>query len=320
MNFKILKAIRAYSLIQKPLNMKFFIFSIAIAFFSFFVLEKASTQDLLAYLSKPIAEDSRVHENTYLQPDEIGCDGSANLILLLKELEDPVTGAQFKKSIESLPPGQGVRAWLALKDTPLSSSAYWLGRINRWQEAGLKFEFAYSMSDDAVQVLKNGVVVAEISRTAFKVKFNGFGGDIVCPPNRTVTVIGLYHPNEPFMGVWYLSKDLELHKLKMIAEGDLTQGNLRELVKNPGGINLLAVSNDFYNWDLNRDWLYEAAIVRGDIIRIVSDPSLPRTKWKNGIPPGQPGHIGQTRTQDEIDFLESYGFIYDPTIPGYRRP
>ena len=89
---------------------------------------------------------------------------------------------------------------------------------------------------------------------------------------------------------------------------------------NPGGINLLSVDN--WSWDLNRDWLYEAAIIRGDIIRIISDPNDPRTIWENGIPPGEPGHnpLGKTITGLEIEFLESYGFIYDPSIPGYRKP
>ena len=46
------------------------------------------------------------------------------------------------------------------------------------------------MADDVVQVQKNGTVVAEILENSFKVKLLGFGGDIACPLDRTVSVIG----------------------------------------------------------------------------------------------------------------------------------
>jgi hypothetical protein len=301
MIFKIVKAIRAYFLIQKLLTMKTFIFSIAIAFFSFFILEKASTQDFLAYLSRPIAEKPRIYENTYLQPDAIGCEGSASLIGLFDELENPVTGAQFKEFVLSLPTGQGVRAWLALKDTPLSSSVYWLGQVNKWQQAGLNFTFAFSMSDDVVQVQRNGIPIAELLRDAFKIKFNGFGGDIICPFDKTVTVIGLYERYENFLGLWHIDQ------LKISKFGD-----------NPGGINMF--SDQRWTRKLNREWL-QAAIDRGDIIRITSDPDHPRTHWGNGIPPGQPGHnpLDRTVTSEEIDQLKSNGYEYDPSIPGYKK-
>ena len=61
----------------------------------------------------------------------------------------------------------------------------------------------------------------------------------------------------------------------------------------------------------NRDWLQDA-VSRNDIIRIISDPSEPRTLWR---PNGD-----ATITQLEINHLEgqSVKYIYDSSIPGYR--
>ena len=121
------------------------------------------------------------------------------------------------------------------------------------------------------------------------------------------------------IGTWYLTKDLKLNRMSHVPVGELTQSAIPGLGLNPGGLNVLDVPNDIYSWDLNRDWLYEAAVVRGDVIRISSDPLDPRTFWKNGIPPGQPGHNGvKTTTKREVEFLEGYGYIYDASIPGYR--
>lgn len=196
-----------------------------------------------------------------------------------------------------------VEAWKSLYYTGLRSNTYWLKRISRWSSSG--FFFTFSESGSKVKVLRNGIQVAEICDELqyFKVILNGFGGGIYCPLDQTVTILGLYHPNEPFVGTWYLIEDLKLFKTG----------------SNPGGLNLLSVPN--WSWDLNRDWLYEAAMVRGDVIRIISDPFDPKTIWDNGIPPGLPGHNGiKTITGLEIEFLAGYGFVYDPEIPGYYKP
>ncbi|MCB9278499.1 MAG: hypothetical protein H6562_06270 [Lewinellaceae bacterium] len=187
--------------------------------------------------------------------------------------------------------GELFKAWIALLKTSLNSNKYWLKRISRWQDAGLNFTF--TQQGAKIKVFKGGKEVVEINDVLeyFKVKHNGFGGDIFCPLDKTVTVIGLYHPYQQLLGTWYLIDDLKLFKTGV----------------NPGGLNLLNAPN--WSWDLNRDWLYEAAIVRGDIIRIISDPDIPSTIWDNGIQPGLPGHNGiKTVTGLEIDFLKSYGY------------
>jgi hypothetical protein len=97
-----------------------------------------------------------------------------------------------------------------------------------------------------------------------------------------------------------LIKDLKLYKT----------GN------NPGGLNLFSVPN--WTWSQSRSWLIESAN-RGDLIRLISDPTEPRTIWKNGIPPGQPGHNGiKTVTGREIEVLENeLGYVWNPEIAAY---
>jgi hypothetical protein len=216
---------------------------------------------------------------------------------------------------------KSVRAWEALYGTALRTDTYWLGRVDRWKTAGLNFSFV--QNGNKVKVLRGTDEVAEISDDLqyLKINFNGFGGDIFCPLDQTVTVIGRYHENQPLQGIWYLTKDLKLNKHTSIPHDQMTQTNVAALGRNPGGLNALDVPpSPFYNWGLNQDWLYEAAVVRGDIIRILDDPDLLTTRWVYGRPPGHPNYLGPTRTGQEIDFLESYGFIYDNTIPGYRKP
>lgn len=245
--------------------------------------------------------------------------GCETLFGLANALDDANTGPGLKSFIDDLPPGEGGKAWIALKDTPIDSDVYWLGRVNRWQNAELNFNFVYSASPDVVKILRNGDEVAEVLSGGFNIKFSGFGGDILCPLDQTVTVIGRFHQGQPMVGTWYLTKDLKLNRMTHVPLEELTQSAIPGLGRNPGGLNVLDVPNDIYSWDLNRDWLYEAAVVRGDIIRIISDPTDPRTFWKNGIPPGQPGHNGvKTTTKREVEFLEGYGYVYDASIPGCR--
>ena len=240
---------------------------------------------------------------------------------------DAVKKSALLNDLRSLPKlDQGkmvksVRAWEALYGTALRTDTYWLGRVDRWKNAGLGFSFV--QNGNKVKILRGTDEVAEISDDLqyLKINFNGFGGDIFCPLDQTVTVIGRYHENQPLQGIWYLTKDLKLNKHTSIPHNQMTQTNVAALGRNPGGLNALDVPpSPFYNWGLNQDWLYEAAVVRGDIIRILDDPNLLTTRWVYGRPPGHPNYLGPTRTGQEIDFLESYGFVYDNTIPGYRKP
>jgi hypothetical protein len=202
--------------------------------------------------------------------------------------------------------GELVNVWKLIENSPIRTSYYWLTRINGWNKA--RMGFTYASVGNVVKVFRSGTEVAEINQTFLKIIFRGFGGDIICPIDRTVTVIGLYQPNVPFMGTWYFTNDFKLYKT--------VWGNQR----NHGGLNLLNLPDNQWTWDKNRDWLQDA-VDRGDIIRIISDPSNPRTIWKNGISPGQEGYNGvKTNTGREIEHLQgqSVKYIYDANIPGYR--
>ncbi len=191
-----------------------------------------------------------------------------------------------------------VRAWEVLSSTSIRTSTYWLGRISRWQDVGLNFTFV--QHGTKVKVFREADEVAEIDDELqyFKINFNGLGGDIYCPLDRTVTVIGKFHSNVPKQGTWYLLPDLKLFKM----------GN------NPGGINLLNIPVGF-TWEKNRIWLTEAT-QRGDLIRIISDPADNHTIWKNGINTGN--WADRTWTGKEIYELENVlDYHFDPSISAY---
>lgn len=192
-----------------------------------------------------------------------------------------------------------VDAWIALKNTDLQRNIYWLGRTNRWKKAGLNL--SYVKNGSKVKVFKAGEEVAELSDDLFKHKYSGFGGDIDCPLDITTTVIGLLglSDNSRKIGTRYFF-DVGLYKNHLPPNENL------------GGINILNLPAGQWTWSKNRDWIINAAN-RGDVIRIISDPSNPRTIWKNGIPPGESGHNGvKTVTGREIEVLENeLGYVFD---------
>ena len=101
------------------------------------------------------------------------------------------------------------------------------------------------------------------------------------------------------MGTWYLIDDLKLYKM----------GN------NPGGLNLLSLPPGQFTWEQNRLWLTES-VQRGDIIRIISDPSDVTTIWKNGVNTGN--WLDRTWTGKEIYELENVlNYHFNPTISAY---
>lgn len=104
--------------------------------------------------------------------------------------------------------------------------------------------------------------------------------------------------NVPKKGTWYLLKDLKLFKTG----------------ENPGGLNILNIPVGF-SWEQNRIWLTEA-VQRGDVIRIISDPTDNFTKWKNGIDTGNWDDL--TYTGKEIFELENVlNYHFDPSISAY---
>lgn len=183
-------------------------------------------------------------------------------------------------------------AWKALAQTTLTTNEYWMFRVNRWIER--RIEFTFVQKGGIVSVRKKGKEIAEITAQFFKVKYKGYGGDIICPYDKTTTVIGLSQNwgvgRIKDTGTFYLIS-LKIFKSRMPPN------------TNNGGINVLNLPLGQWTWQKNKDWLKNAAN-RGDAIRLISDLNHPRTIWKNGIGPGKPGHNGKkTITGQEIDFL-----------------
>jgi hypothetical protein len=199
---------------------------------------------------------------------------------------------------------KSVRAWEALSETALRTNTYWLERVSRWQSAGLNFN--YVDNGISVSVYRSTDEVAILTETNFIHRYLGFGGDVVCPSDRTTTIIGLTGADDPdgLTGTLFF-REIGLYKNHLPPNDNL------------GGINLLNIQN--YTWARNQSWLRNAA-ERGDIIRIISDPADPRTIWRNGIPEGQPGHNGfKTITGKEIDLLrDEFGYVFDPSTNSYK--
>jgi hypothetical protein len=176
--------------------------------------------------------------------------------------------------------------------------------VSRWQSAGLNFN--YVDNGISVSVYRSTDEVAILTETNFIHRYLGFGGDVVCPSDRTTTIIGLTGADDPdgLTGTLFF-REIGLYKNHLPPNDNL------------GGINLLNIQN--YTWARNQSWLRNAA-ERGDIIRIISDPADPRTIWRNGIPEGQPGHNGfKTITGKEIDLLrDEFGYVFDPSTNSYK--
>jgi len=246
---------------------------------------------------------------------QIGSDRTAFKRRLLEELTPPEfeqfcedfvnsTSSVYNRFEENV--GM-VRAWKSLIDSPLRTNTYWLGRVSRWENSSLDFDYVYDLSHNTTLVYKEGLHVAELYEDLFIHKYEGFGLDVQCPLDRTTTIIGLLGTEDPtrLTGTRYFF-DVGIYKRNVAPNN------------NPGGINILNLD---VGWTLtvNMQWL-QNAMDRGDIIRIISDPNHPRTIWENGIDVGQPGHNGiKTITGKEIDYLIDRDYFYDPSIPGYRN-
>lgn len=152
-----------------------------------------------------------------------------------------------------------LKAWDKLSITSLRTSSLWLRNVSQWLGQGYEF-----ISSSLNIIIKNrNEVVGEISDNLLKIKFNGFGGDVVTNPTKTTTVVGKY-----------LSSNGE-SALKNLIESGLTKSG-----ENIGGVNVL---NDLTNtnswskqeiWDIiNKPWV-DGAIMRGDVIRATADPLI----------------------------------------------
>ena len=112
-------------------------------------------------------------------------------------------------------------------------------------------------SSSEVRILNKSKQVGKVVDGKLNVGYSGFGGDIVCDPNKTTTLLGKW--KDPDGGG---TKDILDSKLFKVGE-------------NKGGANVLSFDgsgmSEAQQWAVNYKWLNEAA-QRGDVIRVVSNP------------------------------------------------
>lgn len=142
-------------------------------------------------------------------------------------------------------------------------------------------------SSEEILILGAGKkVIGKINNDVLTIPYSKYGGDIICDPNKCTTVIGRFNDLVHGGGIKVIKED-----------------KLYEYGENIGGINIL----DDPNWNMlvNEKWLREA-VERGDIIRVVSDPTARVNIWVDGF-------VGGTKTPfgREIELLENLGYRFD---------
>lgn len=189
---------------------------------------------------------------------------------------DDLGSQPFRTFLESAGEN-GVKAWDALINTGLRTNIKWLETTSKWIDDGLEI----IATATKVSIKKAGVEVGEISGDLLKVRYPHYGGDVICHSTKTTTIVGRFEGNISII------KDSQLWKYG----------------ENPSGVNILNDPN--WTWPINEQWLTSAAN-RGDIIRVVSDPTNINNIWKNGIVGGEKTNFGL-----EVDFLDNLGYTFD---------
>jgi hypothetical protein len=156
-------------------------------------------------------------------------------------------------------------------------------------------------SSSEVRILNNGAQVGKIVDGNLHVKYSGFGGDIVCDPNKTTTIIGKWQDNVNGGGT------SEIINSKLSVSG-----------QNNGGVNALSFDGsgmtEAQQWAVNRQWI-DDAVTRGDPIRVISDPTDPINIYKGGDPANGLSFFGK-----EVDRLVNvYGYSWNPNISQYVK-
>jgi hypothetical protein len=154
------------------------------------------------------------------------------------------------------------------------------------------------------------------------VNYEGFGGDIVMPLNKTTTVIGKF--NDPVNG----GGTSEILKMP---EGSFTRGG-----ENKGGINILDIPEAQYNalrdkygdvagkemfWDQYNQPFLENSFKNGDNVRLLSDPN--QAPNRTGFYERELKEIeGYTKPDGTkvLGLAEKYGYIFDPKTNTYIKP
>lgn len=194
-----------------------------------------------------------------------------------------------------------VNAWKKLNDVgvddAIKRNPSWLSKVSGWIDEGL------DLASEG-RILKNGNEVGRIVGDRLHLTYSGHGGNIVCDPNKTTTLLGKW--NDPSCG----------------GTCEIIDSGLSKLGQNPGGANVLSEEipsgwTDQQIWDnVNEPWLRDAAN-RGDVIRVVSDPALPTNIYK---PDGTLSFFGR-----ELELLikpvseGGLGYTYNPATFSYVK-
>jgi hypothetical protein len=151
-----------------------------------------------------------------------------------------------------------VEAWMKLNaagvDQVVRKNGAWLDRVSGWKNEGLELT-------SEGKILREGSEVGQILGDRLHVKYMGYGGEIVCHPDKTTTLLGKW--KDPACG----------------GTCEIIDSRLSKSGENTGGVNVLSENipsgwTDQEIWDkVNEPWLRDAAN-RGDVIRVVSDPLL----------------------------------------------
>ena len=104
----------------------------------------------------------------------------------------------------------------------------------------------------------NGSEIARVVNNKFVLKNSGFGGDIIAHETKATIILGKFLKDQP-------------NGTEALLKTGLTKSGVPSKEIRQGAINILD-DPDFGGWETNKAWL-DAAINRGDIIRLISDPS-----------------------------------------------
>jgi hypothetical protein len=153
------------------------------------------------------------------------------------------------------------------------------------------------------------------------VAYDGYGGDVNCPKDKTTTVIGKFEDTVNGHG----TKEI----LKM-PDGSFTRGG-----ENKGGVNILDLPSDKYQdlldtygetagkekfWQEYNQPFLEDSFKRGDDVRVLSDPNAPANR--TGFYERELREIeGYTDASgNKVPGLkDKYGYDYDPKTHTYKK-
>ncbi len=170
-------------------------------------------------------------------------------------------------------------------------------------EKGLKFSV---VANDEVTILsQEGKVVGKIVGDVLTIPYTKYGGDIVCVPQKTTTIVGRFEDMIDGGGT-----------------GEIINSGLSKSGQNIGGVNVLGENipagwNNQQIWDnVNEPWL-RAAASRDDVIRAVSDPTLPSNIYKAD---GSLTFFGREHELLTKPLSQGgLGYTYNPSIFAYTK-